>query len=92
MRLFFGILLLLFALFQSGLAQGFINLNFENGTNYSNTPVGAVTYTDEPDLPGVNSPSIYFGLWESGKSFAICSWASRNTPRFQAAGDPFIIK
>ena len=60
------------------------------GTNYSNTPVGAVTHVDEPQLPGVNDFAIYFGLWAGGKNFAICAWNSRNTRYFQAVGDPFV--
>jgi hypothetical protein len=62
------------------------------GTNYSNTPVGAVTYVDEPFLPGVNSASEYFGLWASGKNFAICAWNSNGTTNLQAVGDPFIAR
>jgi len=62
------------------------------GTNYSNTPVGAVSHTDEPGLPGVNDPATYFGLWASGKNFAICAWNSRETPDFQAVGDPLVTK
>lgn len=64
--------------------------NAFGGTNYSNTPVGAVTHTDEPGLPGVNNTQIYFGAWATGKSFAICAWGSRVTPKFQAVGDPFV--
>jgi hypothetical protein len=66
--------------------------NAFGGTNYSNTPVGAVTYLEEPFLPGNENSTIYFGLWESGKNFAICAWNGRNTPYFQAVGDPFIQK
>ncbi len=62
------------------------------GTNYSNTPVGAVTHTDEPGLDGVNDSHLLFGLWAQGKSFAISGWNSRVTPRFQAVGDPFTTK
>jgi hypothetical protein len=71
------------------------------GSNYSNTPVGAVSNTDEPELGGNNDPSIYFGLWESGKDFAICAWASRlsqtniigvSPQTFQAVGDPLVAK
>jgi hypothetical protein len=56
--------------------------------NYSNTPVGAVTHVEEPKLPYINDPNIYFGLWAGGKSFAIAAWQSRRTPWFQAVGDP----
>jgi len=74
---------------QSNFMQWFSERAF-GGTNYSNTPVGAVTHTDEPGLSGPNSPAIYFGSWASGKSFSFCAWRSRNTDRFQAVGDPFV--
>jgi alpha-tubulin suppressor-like RCC1 family protein len=60
------------------------------GANYSNTPVGAVTCTDVPFISGHNNASVYFGLWAAGKNFGICAWNSRQTPRFQAVGDPFV--
>jgi hypothetical protein len=60
------------------------------GTNYSNTPVGAVTHVDEPGLAGVNDSAEYFGLWVNGKNFAICAWYSRETLFFQAVGDPLV--
>jgi hypothetical protein len=60
------------------------------GTNYSSTPVGGVTHVEEPQLPGVNDSELYFGLWASRKNFAICAWNSRETPFFQAVGDPFV--
>ncbi len=62
------------------------------GTDYSNTPIGAVSHTDEPGLAGVNDSRLYFGLWAQGKSFAISGWNSRITPLFQAVGDPFTTK
>jgi hypothetical protein len=58
------------------------------GTNYSNTPVGAVTHVLEPLLPHVSSSRTNFGLWAAKKNFAICAWNSRMTPYFQAVGDP----
>jgi len=62
------------------------------GTNgfYSNTPVGAVSYVEEPGLPGVSDAAMYFGLWASGKNFAIAAWNSRRTPYFHAVGDPLV--
>ena len=62
------------------------------GTNYSNTPIGAVTHVDEPNLGGVENSKTYFGFWVAGKSFAICAWSARQTPYFQAIGDPFVTK
>ena len=63
-------------------------------TNYENTPVGAVTHTDEPTLPGINRPDIYLGFWAAGKNAAICAWAarSRGNAFFQAVGDPFVTR
>jgi hypothetical protein len=66
--------------------------NAFGGTNYSNTPVGAVCHVEEPNLSGVENSSVYFGLWAGGVNFAISSWNSRQTPFFQAIGDPFINK
>ena len=66
--------------------------NAFGGTNYSNTPIGAVTHVLEPYLPGVNASYTYFGLWAAGKHFAICAWNSRRTEFFQAVGDPFVTK
>ncbi len=76
---------------QSNFIQWFSSIAF-GGTNYSNTPVGAVCHVEEPGLSGVNDASIYFGLWAAGKNFAICAWQSRLTPFFQAVGDPFVTK
>jgi hypothetical protein len=61
------------------------------GANYANTPVAAVSYTDEPTEYGTVD-ATYFGLWESGKTFANCAWNSLSTPCIQAVGDPFVIK
>jgi hypothetical protein len=61
------------------------------GTNYENTPVGAVTHVDEP-YGGWNAPYLYFGLWEAGKSFGISAWNSARTVEVQAVGDPFVTK
>ena len=66
--------------------------NAFGGTNYSNTPVGAVCHVEEPVIDYVNDSSVYFRLWAGGKNFAICAWMSRKTPYFQAVGDPFILR
>lgn len=66
--------------------------NAFGGTNYSNTPIGAVSHVEEPFLSNVENAPIYFGLWASGKNFAICAWNSRQTPYFQAVGDPWVTK
>jgi alpha-tubulin suppressor-like RCC1 family protein len=68
--------------------------NAFGGINYLNTPIGAVTHTDEPNLTGVNKSEIYFRLWASNRAFASCAWNSRSSinQRFQAVGDPFVTK
>jgi hypothetical protein len=63
--------------------------NAFGGMSYSCTPIGAVCHTDEPGLCSINDAGIYFGLWASGKNFAICAWDSRMTEYFLAIGDPF---
>ena len=65
--------------------------NAFGGTDYSNTPVGAGSNTDEPGTTSCN-PQQFFGYWAAGRNFAFCSW---NSPTFsgslyiQAVGDPF---
>ena len=66
--------------------------NAFGGTNYANTPVGAVGHVDEPTLLGVNDAATYFGLWGIGKQFSIAAWESRKTIYFQAVGDPFTTR
>ena len=67
--------------------------NAFGGTNYVNTPVGAVCNTEEPGCYcTVNNETIYFGEWAAGKIFARCAWNSRITPNMQAVGDPFVTK
>ena len=61
-------------------------------TNYLNTPVGAVSHTEEPTVYGVEDPAAYYGSWALGESFAVCAWNSRRTPYFQAIGDPFVCR
>ena len=74
---------------QGNFTQWFSATAF-GGTSYSNTPVGAVSHTDEPYLQNINDPSDYFRNWAIGKTFSIASWHSRKTPFFQAVGDPFV--
>jgi len=88
---------------QAGFLTWFASNSF-GGTNYSNTPVGAITYVDEPDLlpNGHANPAVYYGEWAAGKSFAISAWnaaaLSAAQPsgipatEFQAVGDPLITK
>jgi alpha-tubulin suppressor-like RCC1 family protein len=74
---------------QASFLQWFSSGAF-GGANYSNTPVGAVSHTDEPSDAGVNDTRLFFGLWASGRSFAVSSWRSRRTVYFQAVGDPLV--
>lgn len=62
------------------------------GTNYSNTPIGAVSHVEEPGLGGVNRTDIYFGGWAARKCFGNAAWNSRITPFYQVVGDPFTKK
>jgi alpha-tubulin suppressor-like RCC1 family protein len=79
---------------RGGCGQGdfiqWYSSNAFGGTNYSYTPVGAVSHVEEPSVGGNENSSIYFGLWGAGRNFAICAWKSRQTPYFQAVGDPFV--
>jgi alpha-tubulin suppressor-like RCC1 family protein len=80
---------------QGNFLQWFASDAF-GGTNYSNTPVGAVSYVDEPTEAGT-ADATFFGLWETGKNLAICAWQSFTIeppwpPPFQAVGDPFVTK
>src|SRR5205085_3706635 len=76
---------------QAFFLQWFSTNSF-GGTDYSGTPVGAVSYVHEPLFEYMNDSYIYFGLWEGGKNFATCAWQSRRTPYFQAVGDPLVRK
>ncbi len=79
--------------FQANYLTWFASNAF-GGTNYSNTPVGAVTTVDEPH-GGKPDPAVYYGDWAAGKSFAISAWAaqaSNPSAYFQAVGDPFVRK
>jgi hypothetical protein len=75
--------------YQSFVLQWFFPKAF-GGTNYSSTPVGAVSHVYEPYLAHVEDTRFYFGLWAAGKSFGICAWNSIQSPQFQATGDPFV--
>jgi hypothetical protein len=80
---------------RGGYGQGnftqWFSPNAFGGTNYSNTPIGAVCHVEEPHLWGIETSSIYFGLWAAGKNLAISAWNSRQTAYFQAVGDPFVV-
>jgi hypothetical protein len=80
-----------YRLSQSNFTEWFSGGAF-GGITYSNTPVGAVSHTDEPGSGYVNYAASYFGLWASGMNFGMCAWCSRNTWWFQAVGDPLVTK
>lgn len=65
--------------------------NAFGGTNYSNTPVGGPSYTDEPGAKGTDN-AIYFGSWAAGKNLAICAWISCGAQYYQVVGDPFVTR
>ncbi len=65
--------------------------NAFGGTNYSNTPIAAVTHVEEPMYYGINTPN-FFKLWEQGVTFIEAAWQSRSTPYFQAVGDPLVTR
>ena len=58
------------------------------GTNYVNTPVGAVSDVEEPGVPA-NGPT-YMSLWEAGFLFSECAWASDVVQYLQVIGDPLV--
>jgi hypothetical protein len=66
--------------------------NAFGGTNYSNTPVGAISNVEEPGLPTTNYGGIYFGLWAATKDAGISAWNAINSPYFQEVGDPLVTK
>jgi hypothetical protein len=80
-------------------------INAFGGTNYSNTPIGAITHVDEPQS-FADDVYDYYGNWAAGKCFAICAWAGQigtyvqsggfpygtTDSYFQAVGDPFVTK
>ena len=84
---------------QAGFLSWFSTNSF-GGTNYSNTPVGAVSYVDEPFYPGGQvDPTIYYGYWAAGNNFAFSAWAAAAGTgvwapaiKLQAIGDPFVRK
>ena len=75
---------------QGNFVKWFTSTSF-GGTNYSNTPIGGPTYTDEPGAAGTDN-AIYFGLWAAGKNLAICAWNSYIVPYSQVVGDPFVTR
>jgi hypothetical protein len=64
--------------------------NAFGGTNYLNTPVGAVCHVEEPTISGMENMQAYFGLWAAGQNFATCAWAADCTPYYMVVGDPLV--
>ena len=61
------------------------------GSNYSNTPVAALTHNIEPG-DKAQLPSL-FSCWDSGKPFAYCAWKSDDsTIVLHAVGDPWVTR
>jgi hypothetical protein len=60
------------------------------GTNYSNTPVGAVSDVGEPGGACFIDFKTYFRLWAQGKAFAVCVWNAPARSSVQATGDPLV--
>jgi hypothetical protein len=78
-------------LYPQGNYISWYSTNAFGGTNGSNAPVGAICYVDEPDIPGINLPAIYFGDWAAGRILAYCAWQSfpDTSHLLQVVGDPF---
>ncbi|MEO6182227.1 MAG: hypothetical protein ABIP71_03820 [Verrucomicrobiota bacterium] len=79
--------------FQGNFIKWFSSGAF-GGMNYSNTPVGAVAYGEDPNISGVNYPDIYFGLWTGKRKLAICAWQSKVFVflALGVIGDPLVMK
>jgi hypothetical protein len=81
--------------FQAGFLSWFATNSF-GGTNYSSTPVGGITYVDEPGPGQILDRSYYYGDWAAGMTFAIAAWSAEaqngDVIKFQAVGDPFVKK
>jgi len=74
---------------QGHFTQWFSHWAF-GGTNYSSTPICAVTHVDEPGLFGVNEPTILWKKWIEGEIFAKCAWDSVKSTPIMFVGDPLI--
>ncbi len=80
---------------QAGYRSWFATNSF-GGTNYSNTPIGAVSTVNEPGTSGKPSPQIYYGDWAAGKCFGVAAWDAQEVGYgapgiyFEAIGDPFV--
>jgi hypothetical protein len=78
----------------SGMGMGnfieWFSPNAFGGTNYLNTPVGAVAHVEEPFTAGIENMQVYYGMWAAGQNFATSAWAARNTPYYMVVGDPLV--
>jgi hypothetical protein len=75
---------------QSSFVRWFASGAF-GGVNYSNTPIGAVSYPDEPHADATDN-SKYFRFWAAGKNFGVCAWESKVTIHLQPVGDPLLTR
>jgi hypothetical protein len=75
-----------------GCVERWFAANAWGGTNYNNTPVGAVSHIEEPY--GLLNGPTYMSLWDEGFLFSECAWASKagGSNPFQAIGDPLTRK
>jgi hypothetical protein len=68
------------------------------GTNYSTTPIGAVTHVDEPYTDGEENTYVYYRDWAVGRPFGITAWhalfsnGNYNFKECAVVGDPFTMK
>jgi hypothetical protein len=80
---------------QSTFITWFASNSF-GGSNYSSTPVGAITHVFEPG--GTDDTYDYYGNWASGKSFTISAWQTflneggERQHVAQAVGEPLVRK
>ena len=60
--------------------------------NFASTAVGGVSQTDEPFQGGLADTAVLFHHWHLGRRFGHLAWRARQTPYFQAIGDPLITR
>jgi hypothetical protein len=89
-ELMFALLRLTGATSPQGCVEEWFAPNAWGGTNYSNTPVGAVSHVEGPGF-AINGPT-YMSLWETGFLLSECAWASKIgfSDAIQVIGDPLI--
>ena len=76
---------------QGNFTQWFSDIAF-GGTNYENSPIAAVSHTDEPGLAHVNDASFISACGQAESHSVSALGIQRRTQYFQAVGDPLIKK